>query len=225
MPKSEKNKEEKPIKEEKLQENLEKEINKNSKIEDLEDINKTQESFEIDTNSKYFEMENKYLRLLAEMENTRKRLQKEKQETVSFAIENTISDFLNIFDNFENALGFASSSNDEVKNWAKGFEMILTQFRDILHSHGIVAFHSEGNIFDPHFHEAVEIIETNDYPDGSIMQEFSKGYKSKNRTIRAAKVKVARNIIEKKDEEKDEKSIETQNKEDKDENLVQENKS
>jgi molecular chaperone GrpE len=211
MPNSEKNKEET------IEENLEKEIKETSKIEPIETNKETQE---VDANTKYFEMENKYLRLLAEMENTRKRLQKEKQETVNFAIENTISDFLNIFDNFEKALGFASSSNDEVKNWAKGFEMILTQFRDILHSHGIVAFHSEGNVFDPHFHEAVESINTNDYPDGSIIQEFSKGYKSKNRTIRAAKVKVARNIIENKEEEEND----FENIENKDEKTVQANK-
>ncbi|NGX56393.1 MAG: Protein GrpE [Candidatus Anoxychlamydiales bacterium] len=178
--------------------------------------NEKNEDEAINADAKYFEMENKYFRVLADLENTRKRLQKEKQETVTFAIENTISEFLNIFDNFENALKFAKTSSKEVENWAKGFEMILTQFRDILHSHGIVAFHSKGNIFDPHFHEAMEIIETNDYPDGSIIEELAKGYKSANRTIRAARVKVARNITEKK-EEKTEKTPK--------EDIAQENKS
>ena len=141
------------------------------------------------------ECENKYLRLLAELENTRKRMQKEKQETIGFAIENTVAEFLPLFDNFENALKFAQSSSEEVKNWATGFQMILTQFRDVLHNHGIVAFHSVGNTFDPHCHEAMEIMESNDYPEGSIIEEFAKGYKSKNRTIRPAKVKVAKKAI------------------------------
>jgi len=139
--------------------------------------------------------QNKYLRLLAELENSRKRMQKEKSEALSFAIENTIAEFLPLIDNFENALNFAKESTEEVKNWATGFQMILSQLKDVLHNHGIVAFHSVGNNFDPHFHEAVEIVETNDYPNGSIIEEFAKGYKSTNRTIRPARVKVTKRII------------------------------
>lgn len=144
----------------------------------------------------------KYLRILAEVENTRKRLHKEKHETIRFAIENTICEFLPAIDNFENALKFAQNSSIEVKNWVMGFQMILSQFRDVLYNHGIVSFHSEGNIFDPHLHEAMEIVETNDKPDGTILEEFAKGYKTEQRTIRPAKVKVARRITsETKDEE------------------------
>ena len=123
----------------------------------------------------------KYLRALAEQENMRKRIQKEKQEMVSFGI-----------DNFENALRFAEAAVGEVKNWALGFEMILSQFKEVLHNHGIVSFHSEGNTFDPQVHEAVEIVETTEYPDGTVMHEFTKGYKSATRTIRPARVKVAK---------------------------------
>jgi len=134
----------------------------------------------------------KYFRALAEQENMRKRIQKEKQDVARFGIENAISEFLPAIDNFENALRFAENGSSEVKNWAIGFEMILSQFKETLHNHGIVSFHSQGNTFDPEFHEAVEILETADYPDGSIIQEFTKGYKSAGRTIRPARVKVAK---------------------------------
>jgi len=134
----------------------------------------------------------KYLRMLADAENTRKRLQKEKYETLRFSIENTILDFLPILDNFENALKFSQNASEDVKNWAMGFQMILSQFRDLLHNNGIVAFHSEGNLFDPHFHEAMEIVETEEHPDGTILEEYAKGYKSEQRTIRPARVKVAK---------------------------------
>jgi len=147
------------------------------------------------------ETQNKYLHLLAELENARKRMQKEKSEALMFAIENTIAEFLPLIDNFENALNFAKESSEEVKNWATGFQMILSQLKDVLHNHGIVAFHSVGNSFDPHYHEAMEIVETNDYPDGSIIEEFAKGYKSTSRTIRPARVKVTKKIS-------DEQSIE-----------------
>ncbi len=135
---------------------------------------------------------NKYLHALAEMENMRKRMQKEKHEMTRFSLESAVAQFIPALDNFENALRFAKDAAPEVKNWAIGFEMILSQFKEVLHSNGITAFHSEGNLFDPEQHEAVEIVETLDAPDGMIIQEFTKGYKSMNRTIRAARVKVAK---------------------------------
>jgi molecular chaperone GrpE len=134
----------------------------------------------------------KYLHALAEMENMRKRMQKERYEMTKFGIEGAISEFIPAMDNFENALRFAGSASPEIKNWATGFEMILSQFKEVLSGHGIHAFHSEGTFFDPLQHEAVEIIETMESPDGMILQEFTKGYKSSSRTIRPARVKVAK---------------------------------
>lgn len=109
-----------------------------------------------------------------------------------FGIENVISEILLPIDTFENALGFTSQMSDETRNWAKGFEMILAQFKEILSNHNVTAFHSVGEKFDPHRHEAVEIEETHDHLDGTIIQEFLKGYKSGDRILRAARVKVAK---------------------------------
>lgn len=134
----------------------------------------------------------KYFRALAEQENMRKRMQKEKQEMLRYCYENCISEFLAPLDNLENALRFTDQASAEVKNWAMGFQMIMAQFKEVLHNHGVVAYHSEGNTFDPHYHEAVEIIETDEHPDGAILKEFTKGYKSASRTIRPARVKVAK---------------------------------
>jgi molecular chaperone GrpE len=138
------------------------------------------------------EMKEKYLRTLADGENARKRLAKERQEILSYGIENAISEFLPAIDNFENAMRFAESESSEVKNWAVGFEMILGQFKQVLNDHGIFAFHSEGTMFDPNCHDAVEILETTEALEGTILHEFTKGYKSASRTIRPARVKVAR---------------------------------
>jgi molecular chaperone GrpE len=138
------------------------------------------------------EMKDKYLRTLADGENARKRLAKEKQEIISFGIENTISDFLPAIDSFENALRFADAASGEVKNWAVGFQMILSQFKQVLQNYGISAIETQGALFDPNFHDAVEIEETTDFPEGTIIQEFTKGYRSAARTIRPARVKVAR---------------------------------
>jgi molecular chaperone GrpE len=138
------------------------------------------------------EHKQKYIRSLAELENTRKRMQKERQEMTKFAVENVISDFLSPLDNFEKALGFTNQMSDETKNWAMGFKMILTQFQDILTEHGIDRFESVGKEFNPHLHEAVSVEESEEYKDGLILEEFAKGYKSSDRTIRPARVKVAK---------------------------------
>ena len=138
------------------------------------------------------EEQEKYLRSLADMENSRKRMQKEKHDTTRFAVENVITEFLAPLDNFENALSFAHQASEETQNWAKGFEMILVQFKDILTGHKITPFSSEGQTFDPHLHEVLELEETEKHSDGTIIQEFLKGYKCGDRILRPARVKVAK---------------------------------
>ncbi len=136
----------------------------------------------------------KYLRLLADVENTRKRMQKEKMEMMRFAVENVLAEILSPIDNLENALKFADQMSGEVKNWALGFQMILAQFKEILTQNGITPFASEGQMFDATKHEAVEIEETNLVADGTILKEFVKGYQCGERVIRAARVKVAKKL-------------------------------
>ena len=138
------------------------------------------------------EEQEKYLRTLADMENSRKRMQKEKHDSTRFAVENVIGEFLSPLDNFENALSFVHQASEETQTWAKGFEMILTQFKDILSAHKIIPFTSEGMIFDPHLHEVLELEETDKHEDGMILQEFVKGYKCGDRILRPARVKVAK---------------------------------
>lgn len=138
------------------------------------------------------ECKNKYLRLLAETENARKRMQKEKQDSIRFAIENVLADVLTPLDNLENALNASQNMTGEVKQWATGFQMILTQFKDVLSQNGVTVFSSEGSLFDPHLHEAVETEETDLVPEGTILREFVRGYKSGDHILRPARVKVAK---------------------------------
>ena len=138
------------------------------------------------------EFKEKYFLSLAELENTRKRLQKEKQEMTKFAAESILLEFLNPIDNLENALSFTDQMSPETRNWALGFNMLLSQFKDVLVSHGVSAFHTKGTQFDATMHEAVEAEETDKAPDGTIIQEFLCGYKRADRVIRPARVKVAK---------------------------------
>lgn len=138
------------------------------------------------------EFKDKYLRVLAESENARKRLQKEKQEMIQYALQNLIVDFLNPIDHMENALKYTQQMSEEVKHWAIGFQMILTQFKDVLTNNGVSSFESEGKPFDPHFHEAVEVIVSGDFPPNTVIDESLKGYKMGDRIIRPARVKVSK---------------------------------
>lgn len=142
----------------------------------------------------------KYLRLLAEMENTRKRMQKEKLETMRFAIDNVLAEIIIPMDSLENALKSTSQMSGEIRNWAMGFEMILSQFKDILQQNGVVAFVSEGQLFDPHLHEAVETEENENIPEGTILKEFVKGYRCGDRVIRPARVQVSKKLQKEKGE-------------------------
>lgn len=133
----------------------------------------------------------KYLRQLADAENARKRMQKEREELTRYAVENLIVEFLNPLDNLDNALRVAQDMSDEVRNWAFGFQMILAQFKDVLAQNGVTAVVSLGAPFDPHLHEAIEMVESADQAPGTIVEECVRGYKMGERTIRPARVKVA----------------------------------
>ncbi len=146
----------------------------------------------------------KNLHQLADMENLRKRLHKEKLEMNRFAVDNVLTEILMPLDNFENALGFTDNMSEETKNWAVGFEMILNQFKDMLTHYNVKSFSAVGEEFDPHRHEAVEVEETTEVPEGTITHELLKGYESGDRILRPARVKVAKPPLKAKKEEKKE---------------------
>lgn len=152
------------------------------------------------------ECQDKYLRLLAESENARKRMLKERQEMTKFAIENVLVEFLHPLDSFEQALHFAESTSDEVKNWALGFEMILNQLKQVLANHGVEAYEALGEHYNPHFHEAVEMVETDKAAPGTIVEQHVRGYKIGDRAIRVARVKVAKASEELKKDKEEEKN-------------------
>jgi molecular chaperone GrpE len=139
------------------------------------------------------EFKDKYLRLLAENENMRRRFQRESQESIRYAAQKIILDLLDPFDNFEKALSHAGhSSSEEVRNWAIGFKMIHQQFKDWLNAQGVHSFVSKDQPFSAQLHEAVETVATNQVREGTIMEEYAKGYKMHDRVLRPAKVSIAK---------------------------------
>ncbi|MCM8795226.1 MAG: nucleotide exchange factor GrpE [Candidatus Omnitrophica bacterium] len=135
------------------------------------------------------------LRLQAEFENTRKRLEKEKQDFIRFANEGIIMELLNILDDLERAVELAQSGHQDLPAFLKGIEMILAHLYEMLKEYGVRPIETKGKIFDPHLHEALMQVEDNAKPENTIIEELQKGYLLNDRVIRTAKVKVSKRTI------------------------------
>jgi len=138
----------------------------------------------------------KLLRLQADFENTRKRLEKEKQDFVRFANEGIIMELLNVLDDLERSVSLAETHKQDLPVFLKGVEMILAHLYEMLKEYGVKPIDTEGKIFDPHCHEALMQVENKDLPEHTIVEELQKGYQLNDRVIRTAKVKVTKKIID-----------------------------
>jgi molecular chaperone GrpE len=135
------------------------------------------------------------LRLQADFDNTRKRLEKERQDFVKFANEGIIIELLNILDDLERTVEFAQSQNQTLPVFLKGVEMILSHLYEMLKEHGVKPVEAQGKIFDPNLHEALMQIEDKNLPEHTVVEELQKGYLLNDRVIRTAKVKVSKKGI------------------------------
>jgi molecular chaperone GrpE len=133
-----------------------------------------------------------YIRLYAEFENARKRMDREKQEFVKFANEGLITEFLGILDNLERSIESANAQHQDYTAFLKGIEMVMAHVHEMLKNNGVVPVEAQGKMFDPHSHEVLMQEETEEMDDGMVMEEFQKGYRLGEKVIRTAKVKVAR---------------------------------
>lgn len=128
-------------------------------------------------------------RTQAEFENARRRTVKEQQEFRDYAALDAIKSLLPVFDSLERALQVKS----EAAEFRSGVELIYKQLQTALAKLSVHPIASKGEPFDPHLHEAIEMVDTTDTPDHQIVEELLRGYKFKDRLLRPAMVKVARN--------------------------------
>lgn len=132
-----------------------------------------------------------YLRALAEMDNLRKRNQREKDDISKFGNENILREILPVIDNLERAVEHATSQEDST-GLVEGVQMTLGQFSSVLQKFGVETLSSIGEIFDPAHHQAMGQIETTEVPVNHVAQEMQKGYLLNNRLLRPALVMVAK---------------------------------
>ena len=128
----------------------------------------------------------RYLRLMADFQNYKKRVEKEKRDLYSYANEKIMGDLLTVMDNFERAL-----EHDADENFKEGIEMIFKQLQDVLEKSGLAEIPALGEEFDPNVHSAVMTEETEDYESGKVSGVMQKGYTLNGKVIRPSMVKVA----------------------------------
>jgi molecular chaperone GrpE len=127
----------------------------------------------------------------AEFENLRKRSAREQSEFKDYATANTVKSLLPILDSFDLALKAQGDTNGN--DLRKGLELIRKQMDEVLTKLGVQRVPAEGEPFDPRYHEAIEMVESSDTPDNHVLGELQRGYKMKDRLLRPAMVRVARN--------------------------------
>lgn len=139
------------------------------------------------------EFRDQLLRVMADMDNLRKRAAREKQEAIRFANEGLIEKLLPILDNFEMAMLAASSAEGaSVESLKTGVNMILGQLKSLLSDAGLEEVPTIGQKFDPNVHEAVSQMESAEVEEGHVLQQLRRGYKLKERLLRPSTVVVAK---------------------------------
>ena len=127
------------------------------------------------------------LRRAAELENVRRRSERERADVLEFAHTETLRAILPILDDFERALKTETADKD----YARGMELIYHQLSDTLKKLGLEPISAKGQKFDPHFHHAVDMQETDQVEDHTVLDEYQQGYNFRGRLLRPAMVKVA----------------------------------
>ncbi len=136
-------------------------------------------------------LKDQLLRLAADFDNFKKRSRREIGDTAKLAREDVLRELLPVFDNLERATAHAETTTD-AKALADGISMVTRQFLDTLSKIGIERIPALGLPFDPAVHEAVQHMETSDYPPGSVAMELQAGYRTSDRVLRPAMVVVAK---------------------------------
>ena len=133
------------------------------------------------------DMKTKYLRLAADFQNFKRRTEKEKSDIYAFANEKIVGELLNVIDNFERALALGQEGD----SFVEGMSLIFKQLQGVLEKAGVKEIEALGLDFDPNFHNAVMMEDTDEFESGKVSCVLQKGYMLNNKVIRPSMVKVA----------------------------------
>lgn len=162
-------------------------------VEEPEEVAEVDQSEENEINllnEKVKELEDNLLRERAEVENYKRRMKQEYDTNLKFSNQSLIENMLPVLDSFDRALEVNDDATDEVKQFLKGVEMIRALLVQTLEAEGLSVIPGKGEAFDPYVHQAVLKEYDEKEPDEIILDELQKGYKLKDRVLRASMVKV-----------------------------------
>ena len=147
-----------------------------------------EEKEESEAEKQLADMNAKYIRLMADFQNQKKRFEKEKADIYQFANEDIVKSLLEVIDNFERAL---DASQDDGSKFREGMEMIFKQLMGALEKAGVSEIKALGEEFDPNFHNAVMMEETDEFESNKVSGVMQKGYTLNSKVIRPSMVEVA----------------------------------
>jgi molecular chaperone GrpE len=139
--------------------------------------------------AKLQEAENRYLRLQADFDNSRRRARIDLEAAQKYRAQSLITNLLPALDNFERALQ-VEADNDQTRTLLQGMDMVYRSLTEALKTEGLESIETVGNEFDPHIHQAVMQVEDPNFGSNIVVEEFQKGYKLKDKVIRPSMVKV-----------------------------------
>lgn len=156
-------------------------------VEEVEITAQEQKIAELE--AKLEDKENRLLRLQADFDNFRRRVKLDQEAAQKYRAQNLVTDILPALDNFERALK-VNSEDEKILSFLQGMEMVHRQLAEALKTEGLEAIEAVGQQFDPHLHQAVMQVEEGEGESNTVLEEFQKGYKLKDRVIRPSMVKV-----------------------------------
>lgn len=133
-----------------------------------------------------------YLRERADLENARKRHQRDREEAIRFANDRLLKEMVPVLDNLERAVGHAEQGNDDSQGLLEGVNMTINQFRKVLEDFGVKPINALGEDFDPNLHQAMGQVESQEQAPNTVVSEFQKGYLLHDRLLRPSLVMVAK---------------------------------
>jgi molecular chaperone GrpE len=133
-----------------------------------------------------------YLRERADLENARKRHQRDREEAIRFANDRLLKEMIPVLDNLERAVGHCEQGTDDSQGLLEGVNMTISQFRKVLEAFGIKPINAVGEEFDPNLHQAMGHLESKDQAPNTVVSEFQKGYLLHDRLLRPSLVMVAK---------------------------------
>ncbi len=171
-------------------------MSEKEQVETIETVEQT-EAVETDLQAEVDKMKDQWLRAVAELDNTRRRAQKDREDALKYAVSNFARDILSVYDSLSKATDLSSGmteTSDEMKGFLEGVNLTLFELNNVFGRYGIQIINPENQAFDPNFHQAMFEVPTADVEPGQVVQVMQVGFTLHDRLLRPALVGVSKKL-------------------------------